>query len=60
VENNKYLIEDYCNDIKNYRNESTKTEENIIVIQQTETSDKVKYNKVDSYSKVIGHVKKQD
>ena len=39
--------------------EGTKTK-NIIGVQQTETSDNIEYNKVNSYSKVIGKVKKQN
>lgn len=39
--------------------EGTKERKNIIGVQQTETSDNIEYNKVDSYSKVIGKVKKQ-
>lgn len=39
--------------------EGTKERKNIIGVQQTETSDNMEYNKVDSYSKVIGKVKKQ-
>ena len=40
--------------------EGTKERKNIIGVQQTETSDNIEYNKVDSYSKVIGKVKKQN